>query len=46
MDLRLLIKEFLSTDAEFRNPSFDAAPYLIQFLKDKSADHEAMIQKQ
>ena len=42
----MLIKQFLSKDAEFRNPNFDPAPYLIQILKDKSADHEAIIEKQ
>ena len=45
-DLKLRIKEFLSKDAEFRNPNFDPAPYLINILKEKSANHEAMIEKQ
>lgn len=39
VDLHMKIKQFLSQVAEFRNPTFDPAPYLIQILKDKSADN-------
>jgi hypothetical protein len=46
MDLRSKIRELLTTVPEFRSPSFDPAPYLIQILKDKSGDHEAMLEKQ
>lgn len=46
IDLKIRIKEFLSQNAQFRNPEFDPSPYLIEILKEKSADHEAMIEKQ
>lgn len=36
------IKEFLKEDPEFVAPDFEPAPYLIQILKEKSADPTAL----
>ena len=47
-DLSLVnkIRNFLTKHTNFRDESFDPAPYLIKVLKEKEANQELLVEKQ
>lgn len=42
-DLGSRIKHFLAKYTNFRDPTFDPAPYLIKVLKEKEANQELLV---
>jgi hypothetical protein len=45
-DLINKIRHFLTKHTNFRDESFDPAPYLIKVLKEKEANQELLVEKQ